>query len=30
LTDRQVHQKTVLGAGAAEAFVSPTSAPQPA
>jgi biopolymer transport protein ExbB len=30
LTDRQVHQKTALGAGAAEAFVSPTSAPQPA
>jgi len=30
LTDRAVHQKTALGVGAAEAFVSPTSAPQPA
>ena len=30
LTDRAVHQKTALGVGAAEAFVSPASAPQPA
>jgi len=30
LTDRAVHQKTALGAGAAEAFVAPTSVPQPA
>src|SRR5688572_15761871 len=30
LTDRAVHQKTALGVGAAEAFVSPTSVPQPA
>ena len=30
LTDRAVHQKTALGAGAAEAFVSQNPAPQPA
>jgi len=28
LTDRQVNTRTALGAGAAEAFVSPTAAPQ--
>jgi len=30
LTDRAVHQKTALGAGAAEEFVTGQAAPQPA
>jgi biopolymer transport protein ExbB/TolQ len=30
LTDRAVHQKTALGAGAAEEFVTRQAAPQPA